>query len=330
MSLVIKASLILLQNLKIMFDTTSIKHLFYNSVGYNTAEIVVSSNNQTMSLFYHLNDNPVQHLWQDIHKDSSKFIMRVSNGTSIEKLVEMINLLLRKTNRKLLEFPISQDQLNQLHHSFVENRMKSESEDDCNINILIHAIESKNNFLTEYDCTITFTKDPNNIKIPIKEEYKLWLMNENRWGHLLLGFGTLGKSLNDIVKSNDSLEDLAIQSTISSETSMIFSVDHPYRKAEENRLYQWAKSSIQNVPLDNLNQLSLGSYFLGEIIITDVFLDFHPVISDWYLPNHKCKLMWNKDVLGYGAEIKQIKFFNSDMYFDSLFKHAKLGDVCSK
>jgi hypothetical protein len=79
-----------------------------------------------------------------------------------------------------------------------------------------------------------------------------------------------------------------------------------------NSLFKINKfDSISNdVPLDNLNQLSLGLYLLGEIIITDAFLDFHPTASDWYVPNHICKLSWNRDVLGHNTLIKKIKFFN--------------------
>jgi hypothetical protein len=309
-----------------MFDSTTIKNMFYNSVGCNTAEIILESNNQLLSIFYHLNDNPVQHIWQDIHSDSKKFNMGITPGTSLDELVNKMNLLLTKTNRPLLDLPISQNQLNSLHNSFVENSKEILTDDELKINALIHAIESKNNVLTDYDATTKFYKDPD-IRIPIKEEYKLWLTNENDWGHLLLGFATLGKSWKDIVKTNDNLQDLNTQKDITSETIMMFNADYPYRKASEQLLYKWAKSSNYQVPLDNLNQLALGSYFLGEVIITEVFLNFHPIVSDWYVPNHKCKLLWNKNVLGYKAQVKQINFFNSDMYFKTLLDHTGFQNV---
>jgi hypothetical protein len=155
-------------------------------------------------------------------------------------------------------------------------------------------------------------------------------MNDFKWGQLLLGFGTLGKSWNEIVKTNDNLDDLAIQTEIGSETMMIFNAEYPYLKIAENRLYAWAGNSNYDVPLDNLNKLSLGLYLLGEVIITDAFLNFHNNISDWYVPNHYCKLSWNKEVLGYNSVIKQIKFFNSDMYFNTIIKHANLESLCLK
>jgi len=306
----------------------AIKEMFYNLSGFNTAEIIVESKQGTLSLFYHLNDNPVQHIWQQLHKDSDKFTMGVTHGKSLKDLIFEINELLIKTNRPVLELPVSQDQLNKLHNSFVEHSKNNPGVDELQINLLIHAIETKNNFLTEYDSSTTFYKDPDNVRITIKEEYKLWLMNENKWGHLLLGFGTLGKSWNEIAKTDDNLDDLNVQTTISSETIMIFNADFPFLKTPEKRLYKWAKDSKYSVPLHDLTKMSLGLYLLGEIIITDAFLNFHPTISDWYVPNHQCRLLWNRDVLGYNAEVKQIRFFNSDMYHNTLMQHANLDSVC--
>jgi hypothetical protein len=308
----------------------NIKNMFYNTVGNNTARIVVDTDNGPISLYYHLNDNPVQHIWQEIHKDSSKFTMGVIHGKSAEQLVEEINEVLKRTNRSTLTLPVSQYQLNKLHNSFVEQSKINPTEDELKINSLIHAIESKNNILSDYDVTIKFYKDPNNVRIPIKEEYKLWLVNDYKWGHLRLGYGTLGKAWCDIVNSNDNIDDLNYQTDISSETLMVFNADYPFLKTSEKRLYEWAKNSGYKVPLDNLNELSLGEYLLGEIIITDTFLNFHPIISDWYVPNHYCKLAWNKEVLGYNATVKQINFFNSDMCFDTLNKHAGLESLCLK
>lgn len=321
-----KVSLMLHRSLLIMHN--AIQEMFYNAQGFNTAEIIVESEQGTLSLFYHLNDNPVQHIWQHLHKDSDKFTMGVTHGKSLKDLIFEINELLIKTNRPVLELPVSQDQLNKLHSSFVETSKIQPSIEELQINLLIHAIETKNNFLTEYDSSTKFYKDPDSVRIPIKEEYKLWLINENKWGHLLLGFGTLGKSWNEIVKTNDNLDDLNTQTTISSETIMIFNADFPFLKTPEKRLYNWANDSEYNVPLNNLNQLSLGLYLLGEIIITDTFLNFHPIVSDWYVPNHRCRLTWNRDVLGYNAQVKQIKFFNSDMYYNTLIEHANLNSIC--
>jgi len=303
------------------------KKIFYNSVGCNTAEIVVETNQKTLSVHYHLNDNPVQHIWQDIYNDADSFKMGITNGQNVELLLKKLNHLFEKTNQPIIELPVSQEKLNQLHSKFVDHAKEGATEDEFQINLLIHALESKNNNdLTEFDTTVKFYKSTD-VRIPIKEEYKLWLTTDHKWGDLLLGFATLGKPWDEIARTNDNLDDLNIQKNITSETLMFFNAGFPYLKAVEKQFYSWAKSSKYNVPLDNLNNLALGHYILGEVIVTDTFLDFHPIISDWYVPNHACKLKWGRDVLGYDAKIKEIKFFNSDIYYDTLVSHAKLDTL---
>jgi hypothetical protein len=82
----------------------------------------------------------------------------------------------------------------------------------------------------------------------------------------------------------------------------------------------------KNVSLDNLNKLALGRYVLGHVIITDEFLKFNPNISDWYVPNHKCKLEWNKQMIDADARVVDVEFFDSDMCFETLVKHGCLDN----
>jgi hypothetical protein len=194
------------------------------------------------------------------------------------------------------------------------------------INHIIHALESKiDNPLSKYKKSCVFYKDPEDTLVPIKDEYKIWLTTERNWGRLLLGYGTLGKDWIDIANDDDNLLDLNIQSTISSETQMMFDLDYPFVFGDKIKFYQWAKKSNLSIPLDDLNKLSLGNYFLGEIIITDVFLNYHNNSSDWYVKNHKCKLEWAENTLSPNLIVKKIEFFNSDIYFETILKHSNLN-----
>jgi hypothetical protein len=305
------------------------KEIFYNSQGYNTVKITIESFNEKLDLYYHLNNNPVQYIWQEIHKNSKNFSMGISNAFDTDILINRLDNLCKKVGELKIPLPLTQENLNILHHKFVISQNLSNnlfSEEWLEINHLIHALESKiDEKLSKYKKSIIFYKNPENKIVPIKDEYKIWLTTERKWGKLLLGYGTLGKDWIDIATNNDDLTDLNIQSTISSETTMIFDLDYPFLFGDVQRFYQWTKKSNYVIPLNNLNKLSLGNYFLGEIIITDVFLDYHPNTSDWYVPNHKCKLDWGDKILGNNPKVKEIKFFNSDLYFDTLVKHSKLN-----
>lgn len=296
------------------------KEVFYNSTGFNTACITVQSNDKEILLHYHLHDNPVQHEWQKLYLESTGIKPGQSPAISFELALDKINVCLKKINYPTLTTTVTQQQLNDLHNEFVVNFENDTWED---INTLIHILEDHlTKQLTDFQRTFNFYSKSNFNKIPIKEEFKLFLTTDNRWGNLLLGYATIGKDYIDVARNNDTLDDLAVQQFITSETFMNFGSEQPYALYENKKFYKWATLSNMDIPLDNLNKLSLGRYLLGEVIITDTFLTFHPVTSDWYVPNHICKLTWNKEMLKDDATVTNIQFYNSNLYFETLMKHT--------
>jgi len=296
------------------------KEVFYNSAGFNTACITVQSNDKKILLHYHLHDNPVQHEWQKLYLESTGIKPGQSPAISFESALDKINVCLKKINYPTLTTTVTQQQLNDLHNEFVVNFENNTWED---INVLIHILEDHlTKQLTDFQRTFNFYSESNFNKIPIKEEFKLFLTTDNRWGNLLLGYATIGKDYIDVARNNDTLDDLAVQQFITSETFMNFGSEQPYALYENKKFYKWATLSNMDIPLDNLNKLSLGRYLLGEVIITDTFLTFHPVTSDWYVPNHICKLTWNKEMLKDDATVTNIQFYNSNLYFETLMKHT--------
>lgn len=299
---------------------------FHNLKGYNTAQITVECKSGLVELFYHLSDNPVQHIWQENYADAETFYMGVSNGITKEDATAKLNELCVSVGEPTLSVPVTQDSLNLLHRKFVKHEA-SENKAWHDINFYIHTLEYKldDTFeeFAEYNTTISFYKLPIPTKHTIKEEYKLWLTTELKWGRLLLGYETIGKDWLDVSRDEDDLHDLNVQSEIGSETILVFNVEQPYALCDVTNFYNWATCAGHNVPLDNLNQLALGKYLLGELILTDTFLNFHPVVSDWYVPNHKCKLNWNKEILGTTPVIKSVKFFNSDLCHDTMLRHTQ-------
>jgi hypothetical protein len=247
------------------------------------------------------------------------------NNLGIKYTVEKLNHYLELVNQKKISYPVEQKDLNYLHSKFVKEKFKNEKIWSM-INLLIHSLENiKEDPFLEHNCSIHFVKDPDPQLTEIKEEHKLWITTEHKWGDLILGYGTLGKDWLEIYKGNDSMDELVLQSTINSETCIFFHVENPYRKFDEKNFYPWAVNN--NVNLDNLNNLSFGRYILGQIIITDDFLSFHPTVSDWYVPNHICKLKWNKEFVRSDTEITSIEFFDSDMYYESIINHSKFSTL---
>ena len=301
------------------------KEMYHSSTAKNTVKISLKSKGRTFDIYFQLNDNPVQNLWQQTQIQKNNFFTFPMTNIGLEKNLEKLNYCLNSIGKESLTLPIDQYLLNQIHAEFTDSK-NSDSQVWQMINLYIHNIENtKNDPFVDYNCSVTFIRQPETDIFPILEEYKLWLTTEHHWGDLILGYGTLGKDYIEICKDNDTTDELALQNSINSETCLFFHLENPYRKFEEKNFYPWAKS--KNINLNNLNNLSLGKYILGQIIITEIFLDFHPNISDWYVPNHICKLRWNKEFLGSDTEVTAIDFFDSDMYYNSVIKHSKLDSI---
>jgi hypothetical protein len=299
------------------------KELFHNQQGHNTVCIKVETQGQILELFYHLNDNPVQHQWQKLQSSAENYVTHPLYKITRDKAANLLINLARQKGYTLTK-PLDQTTLNYLHCEFV--KFQGDDQVWADINTWIHIAEDKLDPFTDFNSVMTFSTNPETVHVPLEENHKLWLTTEQSWGDLQLGYDTLGKAWEDIAKNNDSLDDLTVKSTISTETRMHFHIEAPWKKFIEKRFYNWA-TTRDDVPLDNLNALGLGKYFLGKIIITDTFLKFHNNASDWYVPNHACKLRWNKSVVGQDAKIVAVEFFESDMYYNALMEHTGFDNV---
>lgn len=300
------------------------KKRFYNSTGKNTAIITCKNTNKVFKLHFHLSDNPVQHIWQNIHLNNKNIVTGIHQGENFETLVNDLDQCCIKVGIPPVSKPIDQKKLNWLHSEYVRHE---KTEVWYRINHLIHRLENKiDNPLSDYDSSVLFFAEKEQF-VPIKDEYKLFLSNEVAWGRMILGYGTLGKDWVDLATNDDDPSDLSIQSTISSETRLMFCPEPVLPLTLQERFYKWAKSTSINVPLNNLNSLSLGRYVLGQIIITDTLLEYHNIANDWYVPNHRCKLLWNKEVFSADTKIIKIEFEDTDLMFESLFKHTEFGKL---
>lgn len=301
--------------LKIMY-----KRFFNNSVGYNTLAVTLDND---VVLHYQLDDNPVQHQWQRLILDNlSKPILSSFNNKSIETHFNEINTVVER----LGETPLTKfdtDELNELHSKFV--KQQPASEDWKLINKLIHCIESAQRNDIDLGYFLDFCIDTGQT-CPIEDHHKLWLTTTAfNWGVLSLGYNTVGKSWIDVAIDNDTPEEAVTKIHISTETVMCFGIEPLSHKRLENQFWEWAQN--HNIEID-LNKLDLGNYLLGKTIITKSMLDYHNQPSDWYVPNHSCKLAWNRDVLSTANFVKDIQFYNSDLAHDTAIEHTKI--LCLK
>jgi hypothetical protein len=147
----------------------------------------------------------------------------------------------------------------------------------------------------------------------IEEDDKLYLSPGTKWGGLYLGYNTLGKDWFNVAKDNDievvERKMVKPQRRFAAETWMNFGGDVTHAEASRT-FYRWVQSLPiqvrQYIPTDDLNELTLGRFMLGEVIINEVFLKYEPNYNYWLVPNHPCKIKWNTEVFNTFEKIKKI------------------------
>jgi hypothetical protein len=183
------------------------------------------------------------------------------------------------------------------------------------LNESIHACEDA---LMDTDNTwgpagILYDLHPLGIHEPVTEEDKLYLRPDFYWGKLYLGYNTLGKDWLNVYKDNDieviDREMVKPQRRYAAETWLNFCKDQDFIQKVTN-FVKWCKSLPEHtqskIPLNNINELTLGRFLIGELIIDDQFLKHDSVLRHWQTPGHPCKLKWNKTVLSTFRKVTKI------------------------
>jgi hypothetical protein len=68
----------------------------------------------------------------------------------------------------------------------------------------------------------------------------------------------------------------------------------------------------KKVPFNSLNQLSLGRFPIGDIVIDDAFLKIDSNPDHWKSYRHKCKQEWNHKVLTTFRSVEDIRIYEQD------------------
>jgi hypothetical protein len=164
---------------------------------------------------------------------------------------------------------------------------------------------------------ILYDLHPLGLHEPIEEEDKLFLESDFKWGNLYLGYNTLGKDWMNVLKDSDvevvKRNQVKPQQRFAAEAWINFSPEiHKTEQIQSyyNTIKYWPKDIREKIPFDNLNELTLGRFLLGSLIIDQQFLDFDPNYDHWLISNHECKLKWNRDILSTFRSIEKIELVN--------------------
>ncbi len=271
-----------------------------------TIDNLKNPNHKVVGVFNNRTENDIAEITQDINK-----------------LINDINLEYDQALKLFEKYDTSA--LNYLHQEFeifgqrvlefTNNKSLSDKFYSLNehIHIFEDAIAAKPGHWGGFG--ILYDIHPLGLHLPIEEEDRLMLDTEFTWGKLYLGYNTLGKDWLDVFKDNDVdviIRDMVKpQKRFSAETWLNFGRDNK-RDFIVSKFQNWYKTlplEIKNkIPLDNLNELSLGRLQLGELIIDENFLKYDSNPYHWKSLRHPCKLEWNHKVLTTFRSIEGIKF----------------------
>lgn len=225
------------------------------------------------------------------------------------------------------EIPLTHEQLNELHFHYEQygdyikfmpidaSSTKVIHASFLRLNELIHiyeyAVESEKEFP---NMNMLFDYWPQTIFKPIQERDKHYLRVNHKWGQLYLGYNTLGKDWCATYSDNDidlvKRQSVRPQRRFAAEAWINFSKnDDEYTNTMvfEDWYDGLDEETKKLVPYDDLNELTMGKFLIGEVVINNKLLSFEPDINQWLIPNSKTKADWNRQVFSKFQEIESIE-----------------------
>jgi hypothetical protein len=292
-------------------------------------------NGQPLQLTYYLQPNSLREKWLNevktyLNRSNASLNLKISNKNylHLNELTEKINSIVKDINTaynsNMLSFlsgtsDANREKLNSLHEKFEEYGADKKlylGEDVhrlwLDLNEWIHVTEvamgTTVKDFPEYSALVSVYPPYDGRRL--EEKDKLFLTTDFSWGHLYLGYNTLGKDYMHACHDDDvrvvTNKQVKVQQRYSSEVWLCFQNKTYCQKTTELQFYKWYETIEQEaqeiIPIENLNALALGRYFLGHIVIDDDLLRFHPIEDDWYF-NTEVQKRWNNEVF---SQIKRV------------------------
>lgn len=305
-------------------------------------------NGELIRLDYLLQANSLREKWLNEVKTYSKenntyLNLKISNKNylHLNQLTDKLNVIVRDINDAYdyeILIPlegkddISREKLNGLHEKFEEYGEHGAGDGSgplyrgqnvhnlwLDLNEWIHitetAMETTGQDFPNYGALVTVYPPYPGRKL--EERDKLFLTTEFSWGHLYLGYNTLGKDYMHASQDNDvrvvTNNQVKIQELYSSEVWLCFQQKTYFLKDTESEFYKWYETVEQEaqekIPIENLNKIALGRYYLGHIVFNEDLQKFHPVEHDWYFNPHVQK-RWNNEVFSQVKNVTSIELLD--------------------
>lgn len=307
-----------------------------------------TTTDEIKKLHYQLYDTPITRRWVNIIKQNidkehtprgvlTNYLAEDLPGVqkTMAGILEYINL---NYDRKLNTYPeldiYTFEILNYLHYEFELFGDRKEEIKEANkwndelhrqfllLNETIHQYEDiiKNSNNDEgvnpyMACTWNYTQK--DFKGEVTNDDTSFFTTNFLWGHLYLGYNTLGKDWLAVQQDNDlevvERNEVRPQHRFAAESWLYFGNDDDWggglgKQMEFNNWYENLDPTIQaQVPVHDRHKLRLGRALLGKVLIDDTFRSIERKPSAWNMPNSAIKEKWNREVFHSFSKLEKVK-----------------------
>jgi hypothetical protein len=306
-----------------------------------------------LQITYWLQPNSLLPKWEAMvrARQSDELELKIANKSEqdLPELTVTLNQICQSINQRQQQqlplfdsvTPISRERLNFLHEEFENYGERHQQLMDSDgyknntfdqqlhdlflqLNNYIHITESllEPKPFPQYHCLVQYM--PFEQGVSVTDEDKLFLDTNFDWGHLYLGYNTLGKDWYHAAKDDDQRlitnNQVKVQEYMSTEVWLNFSAGFTNHRHTELLFWQWYKSLPeqlqQQVPVNQPNKLALGKYYLGHIVLDKTFTDFHSNGLDWMIPFSPVRKRWNLEVFSKIKRAVHIEIFEDDQLLE--------------
>lgn len=288
----------------------------------NRWQSIVIKNQQTDKFIHGVLMNTTYAQLQSIHAELHSIVTAL-NELYDKQLPVYTDAILNKNHLNTLheQFEIYGDRIPELQASGVLNvevHTNALHLKFCRLNELIHSYEDAlvNQSVSFPTMGALIDYYPAGLYVPLLEKDRVYLEGDFKWGHLYLGYNTLGKDWGSVWGDNDLeviiRDQVRPQKRFAAENWLYFGKDFEKFERISNfeKWYLKLPTAIKDkVPMNNLNELSFGRLYVGSIIIDEYFLKYDSNLTNWQLPNSSTKLKWNNNVFTTFKKITKFNFY---------------------
>lgn len=296
-------------------------------------------------LRYHLHEHSLARRWVDITRQNQALPdhhlnARITNAAYSQidrvrqELADCLDSINGQYDQPLPLYPhlpeLSATELNYLHEEFErygDRHLRGElgrhnpamHNDFLRLNELIHLYEdvlASRGSTNNMRMAMLWDYYPQGLHLPIQEEDKIHLEADLKWGGLYLGYNTLGKDWMKVQFDNDievvERGQVRPQRRFAAEAWANFGPDcNPGSTAQKfEAWYHTLSPQLQAVvPISDLNELTLGRFRIGTLLINNDFIRRYGGTPDEYrVHNGPRKGQWNGEVFATFRQLLEVDF----------------------